>query len=312
MTTTRHLALALALGSLAATATAQSSVTIYGKLDVGFRKAVGSEDKEIATSGDSRLGFRGTEDLGGGLTAFFGMEHRFFPDTGTQDGDMFWKGYSRVGLSGAFGSVGLGRQYTSAFSLVQNKVDPFGGDTVAQVRDVAMRVGGITKVRVNNSVVYDFSAKGFKFGASVAEAAGNGTGVTDRPVSLAASYAGGPFFVAAGIENPAGEKDQQWNLAFGYTFGNKVELTAGYANGRTNADLDAKGFALGLNWPIGAGEIKAAWGTQRVDGETTAQKIGLGYHHYLSKRTMIYADLGHDSKAATEKTGYDLGIRHTF
>jgi predicted porin len=302
---------ALAALALAAAGAQAADVTIYGKLDVGARKAVGSADKEIATSGDSRLGFKGTEDLGGGLSAFFGMEHRFFPDTGTQDGDMFWKGYSKVGLAGAFGSVGLGRQYTAAFSLVQNKVDPFGGDTVAQVRDLAMRVGGITKVRVNNSVAYDFAANGFKVGATLAEAAGNGTALPDRPFSVAASYAAGPFFAAAGFENPAGDKDKQWNVALGYTFG-KAELTAGYAAGRTNADLEAKGFALGLNLPLGAGDLKAAYGTQRVDGNTTVQKIGLGYHYYLSKRTTLYADLGHDSKVATEKTGYDLGIRHNF
>jgi predicted porin len=302
---------ALALAALGLAATAHADVIVYGKLDVGLRKAVGSEDREVATSGDSRLGFKGTEDLGGGLSAFFGMEHRFLPDTGTQDGDMFWKGYAKVGLSGAFGSVGLGRQYTSAFSLVQNKVDPFGGDTVAQVRDVAMRVGGITKVRVNNSVAYDFAIGGLKLGATVAEAAGNGTGVTDRPLSFAASYATGPFFVAAGLENPAGDKDQQWNLALGYKIG-AIELTAGYADGRTSADLRAKGVALGLNWPVGPGEVKAAYGTQRLDGTTTAQKLGLGYHYYLSKRTTIYADIGHDGKAATEKTGYDLGIRHNF
>lgn len=307
--TTRHLALALALGTLAAGA--QAEVTIYGQLDIGLLKDIGSEDKEVATGSYSRLGFRGSEDLGGGMKAFFGMEHRFFPDTGIQDGDMFWKGYSKVGLSGAFGSVSLGRQYTAAFLMVQNKADPFKGFTVAQVRDVAMRVGGITKVRVNNSIAYDYSAKGFQFGATVAEAAGNGTGVTDRPMSVAASYTGGPFFVAAGIENPAGEKDQQWNLVFGYTLG-KVELTAGYADGRTNADVKARGYLLGMNWAVGAGEIKAAWGSQRVGDTTTAQKIGLGYQYNLSKRTAIYADVGHDQKSETEKTGYDLGIRHTF
>jgi predicted porin len=302
---------AVALAALGLAAAAQADVTIYGKLDAGFRKSVGSEDREIATSGDSRIGFKGTEELGNGLTAFFGMEHRFFPDTGVQDGDMFWKGYSKVGLSGAFGSIGLGRQYTSAFLLVQNKVDPFAGDTVAQVRDVAMRVGGITKVRVNNSVAYDFSAGGFKVGATVAEAAGNGTGVDNKPVSLAASYGKGPFFVAAGLENPAGENDKQWNLAVGYKIG-PVDLTAGYADGTTNADLEAKGYAIGMNWAVGTMDIKAAYGVQRLDGETTVQKLGLGVHYNLSKRTTIYADVGHDSKATTEKTGYDLGIRHWF
>lgn len=288
---------------------AQSSVAVYGKLDAGFKKGIGTEAKEIATSGDSRLGFRGTEDLGGGLSAFFQIEHRFFPDTGGIDGAQFWKGVSHVGLAGGFGRVGLGRQYTAAFSLVQNQIDPFGGDTVAQLRDVMMRVGGITKVRVDGSVRWDFSAAGFNVAASVAE--GDKNSGPDRPMSVAANYRNGPLFLAAGMEDPAGAEDEQWNLGAGYTIGGAT-LTAGYASGTTTADVKAKGWMLGLNWPIGVGTVKAAYGEQKRDGVKFAQKLGLGYHHALSKRTLIYADVGHDSKAATEKTGYDLGILHTF
>ncbi len=288
---------------------AQSSVTVYGKLDAGFKKGIGSEVKEIATSGDSRLGFRGTEDLGGGLSAFFQIEHRFFPDTGGIDGSVFWKGVSHVGLAGGFGRVGLGRQYIAAFSLVQNQIDPFGGDTVAQLRDVAMRVGGITKTRIDGSVRWDFSAAGFNLAASVAEADKNGG--PDRPMSVAANYRSGPLFLAAGIENPAGAEDEQWSLGAGYTIGGAA-LTAGYSSGTTNANVKAKGWMLGLNWPVGSGTFKAAYGEQKRDGAKFAQKLGLGYHHALSKRTLIYADLGHDSKAASDKTGYDLGILHNF
>lgn len=298
-----------ALASCAASAMAQSSVTVYGKFDIGARKAIGSNTTELATSGDSRLGFRGIEDLGGGLRAFFQLEHRFFPDTGTVDGAQFWKGISNVGLAGGFGRVGLGRQYTAAFSLVQNQVDPFGGDTVAQLRDVAMRVGGITKVRIDGSVRYDFSGAGFNVAASVAESRKNGG--PDEPLSIAANYSAGPIFVAAGYEDPAGAEDEQWNLGAGYTIGGAT-LTAGYASGTTNAKVQARGWMLGLNWPVGAGTVKAAYGEQKRGDRKFAQKLGLGYHYALSKRTLIYTDVGHDSKAATEKTGYDLGILHTF
>jgi predicted porin len=82
--------------------------------------------------------------------------------------------------------------------------------------------------------------------------------------------------------------------------------------GRSNADITAKGYVFGLNVPVGAGAFKAAYGTQKVGDTTTVQKVGLGYHYSLSKRTLIYTDVGHDSKASTAKTGYDLGIRHTF
>lgn len=297
--------LALAAGA----AHAQSNVTLYGKFDIGVRQAIGSDTREIATSGDSRLGVRGTEDLGGGLRAFFQLEHRFFPDTGTVDGPAFWKGISVVGLSGSFGRVGLGRQYIAAFSLVQNQIDPFGGDTVAQLRDVAMRVGGITRVRIDGSVRYDYSAAGFNVAASIAQAEKNGG--PDRPMSLAANYRVGPLLVAAGWEDPAGARDEQWNLGAAYNVGTAT-VSAGYAHGTTNAGLKAKGWMVGLNMPVGSGVFKAAYGEQDRAGTTFARKLGLGYHHSLSKRTLIYADVGHDNKAATRKTGVDLGILHTF
>lgn len=298
-----------AFATLAGGASAQSTVTIYGKFDIGFRKAIGTDNKEIATSGDSRLGFRGTEDLGGGLSAFFNIQHRFFPNNGAQDGAQFWKGISHVGLAGGFGRIGLGRQYIAAFSLVQDQVDPFEADTVAAVRDVGMRVGGITKVRIDSSIRYDFSASGINFAASIAEGSPNGG--PDRPVSIAANYKAGPLFVGLGWEDPAGARDNQWNVGAGYTLGTST-ITAGYARGRTVADVKATGYLLGLNVPVGPGAFKAAYGSQKVAGKTTAQKVGLGYHHSLSKRTLIYADVGHDRKATTQKTGYDLGIRHLF
>ena len=69
---------------------------------------------------------------------------------------------------------------------------------------------------------------------------------------------------------------------------------------------------LGLNVPVGAGVIKAAYGTNKVGGVTGAQKVGLGYHYFMSKRTMLYVDVAHDNKAAKNKSGMDFGIRHTF
>lgn len=301
--------LALLLGACGA-AQAQSTVTVYGKLDVGARKAIGSAGREIATGSDSRLGFRGTEDLGNGLQAFFGFEHRFFPDTGAVDGSQFWKGYANVGLAGSFGRAALGRQYVAAFSLAQNVIDPFGGDTVAQVRDVALRVGGITKVRIIDSVRYDYSADGRTVAVSVAES--NTNGGPDRPLSMAANLKTGPWLLAAGLEDPAGANDRQWNLGAAYNTGS-ITVSAGYADGKTDASVAAKGYALGLSMQAGpSGEFKAAYGTQTLGGVKTADKLGVGYHYSLSKRTLIYADAARDGKAAVEKTAYDLGIRHSF
>lgn len=298
-----------ALAAIAATASAQSSVTVYGKIDVGLRRAVGSDNNEVATGSDGRLGFRGTEDLGSGLSAFFQLEHRYLPQNGQIDGSQFWKGYSLVGLKSGYGTLTLGRQLIAAFALVQDQIDPFGADTVAGVRDVGMRVGGITKVRIDNSVRYDLAISGLNFAASIAEAAPNGG--PNRPTSVAVNWRSGPLFLAAGIENPAGPEDRQWNVGAAYDISGNT-LSAGYANGRTNAGNSAKGYILGLNVPLGSGTFKAAYGTRKLDGVTTASKIGLGYHYALSKRTTIYTDVANDSKQVSHKTGVDLGLRHTF
>lgn len=306
------LALAV-LGAFAGTAMAQSSVTIYGKVDQALGKAIGSDDKQVRDGGGSRLGFRGVEDLGGGLAAVFGFEHRFNPDTGTENAaGRFWQGYSTVGLRSAWGTVNLGRQYTPAFSLIQNQIDPFGGDTIANLRDFGIRTGGVTKVRVSDSVRYDFSAAGFNVAASIAEATQDSGAGPDRPWSVAANYSAGPLFVGVGYEDPQGANDKLLTAGARYAFG-PVTLSAGASTGRTSTDAKTRGYLVGVNWTLGPGDLKAGIAHQKTAGVTTNQRIGVGYHYNLSKRTKLYADVARESKILVDnKVGYDLGIQHNF
>ena len=307
----KHVLLFAALSAVAGAASAQSTVTVYGRLDQGVGKPLGSADKQLMDASGSRLGFRGSEDLGGGMRALFGFEHRFSPDTGAANAT-FWQGYSTVGLGTPYGRVNLGRQYTAAFSLIQNQIDPFGGDTVAQVRDIGMRVGGIPKTRVADSIRYDFGGNGFNVAASIAESQQPAAlAGPDRPLSIAASYEAGAFFVGVGYENPANANDDHWNLGARYKLG-PVDLSAGIARGTTAANTDASGYVVGARYLLGANELMAAYGRQKVNGRTTNAKLGLGLHHHLSKRTKLYVDVGHDSKLTQQKTGYDLGIYHSF
>jgi predicted porin len=296
----------LLCGSMAA---AQPSVELFGKLDLGVRRAVGGAARELAAGGDSRLGLRGQERLGGGTSAFFAIEHRFFADTGGPDGPAFWKGQSLLGVAGPFGRVAIGRQYTPAFSLAQNAIDPFGGDTVAQLRDVAMRVGAITRVRVDGSIRYDFAVGGLALAAALAESDKNGG--PNRPWSIGASYRAGPLLLVAGHEDPAGSHDAQSNLGAAFRWG-AASLSAGYASGSAAAGIAAKGWMVGLDWRLGMGNLKAAYGEQRRGDANFARKLGFGYHHAISARTLVYADIGNDRQAAGGRTGYDLGILHRF
>ena len=325
------------LGAFVGAASAQSSVTIYGFLDSSMTKPYASDDKQVADGafygGGSRLGFRGVEDLGGGYKATFGMEHRLNVDTGSQAAALFWQGYSTVGLVTPFGAINLGRQYTPAFLMIQNQIDPFGGETVAQGREVGMRFGvvaaggstgsAIYKTRVADSVRYDLSVGGFNLGASIAEsdpANGGGTAAaSDKPFSIAANYAAGPIWVGIGYENPADDDDKGWNIGGRYNFG-FLTAALGYSKGTTATGLDAKGWIVGATVPYGAFDFKVMYAKNEIDVVGETKKAGLGVHYNLSKRTKIYADVAKIGGSATvkaealsdNKTGYDLGLKHTF
>jgi len=75
-----------ALATIAGTASAQSSVTLYGRVDLSVGKYAGTEAKTMTNGSGSRFGVRGVEDLGGGLSAFFNIENRYDADTGAQQG----------------------------------------------------------------------------------------------------------------------------------------------------------------------------------------------------------------------------------
>ena len=303
------LALAV-LGAFAGAASAQSSVTLYGKLDLGFAKAAGSADKQVADGSSSRLGFRGVEDLGGGLKAMFQIEHRFNPDTGTVTNAAFWHGISTVGLGGSFGTVNLGRQYTAAFSLATNVIDPFGGDTVAGLRGESL-TKSVGRLRTENSVRYDGTFGGLKVAADIAETLAGGV---DRPYSVAAQYAAGPFMVAASYDNPTGANDNLLTVGGSYAFG-PAKVSLGIGRGDNNSNVEVKQALVGLTVSVGAaGQVLAGYAQQEVGTADATKKMSLGYRHNLSKRTQLYTDVTrvNDLLSKTEKTGYDFGVIHTF
>lgn len=300
------LALAV-LGAFAGAASAQSSVTLYGKVDLALGKATGSADKQVRDGAGSRLGIKGVEDLGGGMKALFGFEHRFDPDTGAQNSANMWNGYSTVGLGGAFGTVNLGRQYTSSFSLVQNAFDPFGGDTVAGLRDSSLRIAP-ARLRIANSIRYDGTFGGVKIAADIAER----TTGTDRPYTLAAQYAAGPVLAAISYENPEGGSDKLLNAGVAYTFG-PAKLALAGSTGKNAANASVKGYLIGATVNVGpAGRVLVGYAQNKVGSADADKKASVGYRHDLSKRTFLYTDFTRVNKLATEKSGYDFGVQHNF
>lgn len=338
------LALAV-LGAFAGAASAQSSVTLYGKVDLGVGKKAGTTDKAVMDGSGSRVGLRGVEDLGGGMKALFGFEHRFNPDTGkdaTNDSsngsapgnasNVFWNGYSTVGLGGAFGTVNLGRQYTAAFSLAQNAFDPFGGDTVGGLRGLSLTPStrlttdaaaaaatSAAKIRTADSIRYDGNFGGLKVAANVAEKGA----AQKRPYSVAAQYAAGPMTVGVAYENPGDADDNLTVAGVSYAFG-PAKVSLAMSTGKDADAVKIRGYLIGSSFNIGpAGQVLVGYAQVKEGTATPAKKASVGYRHNLSKRTQLYADYSRVNEPAvslnastarntSEKNAYDFGVLHTF
>lgn len=365
------LALAV-LGAFTGVASAQSSLTIYGKVDQAFGHKAGENDAYWADSGArSRLGFKGTEDLGGGLKANFVLEHSLNPDEGTsynscasnygknKDGSVntavintscsnqLWHGQSWVGLShSTYGSLAIGRQYTAAFSLAQNTIDPFNGDGHASLRNVLLvnedvgvknkdgvstTVAGLNDTRYDNSIRYDYSGYGINAALSLVQRGDKANGPDDkgeRSLSAAVNYTMGKLFLAAGVENKANAvaptSTTPWSGVGSYlvTLGTKYDfgfatVSAGYSTGAKDAETDVSGWLIGARVPFGKADLKVGYASSKIDGADRLGKTAIGVDYNLSKRTKVYADYARVSGDATQnmvtsKNAWLVGLQTNF
>lgn len=309
------------LASLGGAAAAQQ-VTLYGRVDLSLaQQADAVSNKELRNGSASRIGVRGTEDLGGGLKAVFQLEHRFAADTGEQlSSSRFWEGKSIVGLEGAFGRLTFGREENPAYTLSQFPADPWGTDTVAGNGSIIN--GRIGTTRYSSTINYRLASGGLTFAGQIAEAEGNtpsaaGAVAEDRPYSLGLAYAAGPLTLGLGYENPA-DADDDWTTLFGgYDFGAaRVGLLLGSG---TNTDGGKhESWLVTLTAPLGNGQLRVGYGElkNKTLDVVADKQFAVGYHYALSKRTTLYADVVNENRdglpSDRESTGYDIGIRHNF
>jgi predicted porin len=311
-----------ALACAAASAWAESSVTVFGFIEAQVgRQTQNAPGLKMFDMAGSRLGFKGEEDMGGGLKASFYLEHRLNPDDGTVSGaPTFWKGGSWVGLSSeGLGSVKLGRWWSQAFLKSQYAADPFGMGTLGEGTygsvgcGPAFSGGCLGAFWVNNSVTYENSIGPVSFGAQYgAEAIAPGG---KHPVNFGVSYSDGPLYIGAGYEaHNDGSADERWtSFAVNYNFG-VAKLYAGYGTGRDAAQVSRKNTLVGATMPVGQSEFVVSYDMQDQGGVRVENLLSLGYRYFLSKRTNIFAVLANDTKApaGTNKSGYALGVFHSF
>ena len=333
----KTMTLLAALGA-ATGAWAQSSVTVYGVIDQGFGKlnkgtsfltglpaglvgAPGVKTMKAVTS--SRLGFRGSEDLGDGLRANFSIEHRFAPDTGgIQFGQTgFFGGHSWVGLSKAsLGEVRLGRQFVPAH-YVALAGDPWGFDYTA-ASAYAFNKGGSTFSYAANSVGYKTPSffgglnsevvYGFREGGTAENPANN----PNHVISANVVYNKAPFYAGVGfskVHSATPTKNEYWVMTAAYDLG-VIRPIVSYSGSRANAVNLTHGFTLGAVATMGVTRVKAVYARLQPPGSNNeTNKFGIGADYAFSKRTSVYANAGTaDTEGRTRSTGFDVGLKHLF
>jgi predicted porin len=356
------IALAVAGATLAPAAMAQTAnpVTLYGRIWVAFENVkadggsaapIGSRNR-VSNNGSSLIGFRGTEDLGGGLKAFFQLETEVRPD---QNDSPFSNRNSGVGLQGNFGSVLLGR-WDTPFKLANSSIDPFGTTTIAGFTSAMSDRGNFDRREQNVVQYWSPNFSGLTFRASYTANEGKTATVNPVVTSFNAVYAQGPIYVSTAWEkhkdifknytgavaNVAGADETGVSLGGHVTFGpvrvggllQKFKKNGG----GTTRTSDQKAQMFNLIYTAGKnqfvyqlqrskdGATRATAATAVTEPDTKVNSVG--YFYNFSRRTTLVAvytqtknnvtglgNLGANTLAIAadqDPRGFSIGLRHTF
>lgn len=325
---------------------AQSSVQLYGLLDVSagqFQNAGGSKLKRLDSGNmsTSYFGLKGTEDLGGGLSASFQLESFFLVDSGGASRvpgvDAYWARNANVSLAGGFGRLKLGRQGPPLFvsTLLFNAFgDSFGfSPAIRQYYNAPYGTPLVGDSGWNNAVGY--STPGFGgLSANLLVAAGEGAATAKGP-NLGANvlYFSGPLALTAAWQKveaqgvlgraisafPGFSSQSAYQMGGSYNLG-FMKLFAQYGKISTDAtaDVDTTNLHLSASVPLGLGSMLATYGTtktktQNVAAQPESKMLSLGYVYSLSKRTDLYAVYMSDKYTGLASgTTLATGVRHTF
>jgi len=313
-----------ALGAFAGAVSAQSSVTMFGVVDLNLLSVDNDQRTySMGASGmsSSRLGFRGVEDLGGGLKAGFWLEMGLAPDTG-RNGEQWGNGAAGTGnelifnrrstlsLSNQWGELRLGRDYVATF-WNWTVFDPFGTNGVGAATNLVLpgelvAAGAATGssfgtlVRANNMVAYILPSGQFGPGlyGQVQMAAGEGA-TGNKYWGGRIGYAAGPFDVAASygysdcIDLACSIDLTQWNIGGSWNFG-FMKLSGFYGDISGDGPGGSAGrdnWFVGASAPFGQWNFKASYGGTNGNDQLSSRNAtqwALGADYNLSKRTALY------------------------
>ncbi len=312
----------IAMAAVAVTGVASAQATIYGIMDMGYGSTTTESAAGVqsaATSGmqsgfqsGSRWGMKGSEDLGGGLSASFQLESSITADTAASTG---FTRTSKLALSGGFGTVSFGVQYTPSFSLV-GATDVTGTDGSAtsnlynSVRSDSLFM--YTTPSINGVTVTAASS-----GDSVETTAGSDTKTAISDVAI--RYAAGALTLgiarastqatAAGVQAAATKQT---------TIGATYDLGAAklYINKMTSttSSVDTGETNVGVKMPMGAATLYAGWGRNTATSSTSSSDYTVGGDYAMSKRTNAYARMYKRQvvNVGAITNGIAIGVRHAF
>ncbi|MBZ2209601.1 porin [Massilia soli] len=329
---------ALLAAALPLMASAQSAVTVYGQLDAALAHedadapGVASRTALHAGQASSRIGFRGTEDLGGGMKALFNVEAGYGIDTGMGDSALFGR-RAVVGLEGNFGQVTIGREYTPIDNI--SGATHILGQGFYGTNLNAFANGRMTR-RISNSVNYKSKPMaGLKFSAAV------GLGETPAGPSqdlktVSVEYQQGKLFAGIGYatyDRLASGNDREMIFGAAYAVG-ALEFKGNYMVGdQTGPNNRYTQANLGAAMTFGAGKLYGNLQQSKLQNGARGNGYAVSYAYSLSKRTNVYASYGttvNNERAAfslsaagstitppasalgADPVAYAAGVRHTF
>jgi predicted porin len=300
-----------ALASLSGVASAQSTVTLWGIVDATLAHGNGSVSKktQLTNSGltSSRLGLRGTEDLGGGMSASFWLEAGVNNDTGTGSATntnnqasggalpglaggqgLVFNRRSTVSLQGNWGELRVGRDFTPQYRNL-SVFDPFENNGIGTGQNDISIITGVTQTRASNSIAYlwNTSASGWGtlrdgvYASAMYYLGENSTGATKKDgtgFGLRVGYAAGPLNIAAavskttyttaGASGVAGLVGDVHQNNIGASYNFGVATAMAEYSSDKNGPLSAKGYLVGATVPVGAGVVRASYSRYRSDAAT--------------------------------------------
>ena len=320
---------------------AQSSVTIYGRVNTTIEhQKVGKESVTGMYNNNSRIGFKGVEDLGNGLKAGFVLEAGFNSDDGS--GPLTFARQSEVNLSGNFGMVRLGNFYPESYYATSDYIGMHNHETGSSSDALYVDPAWFYGTGNGNKVAYrtpTFNNFWAEASVSMHEKANAAPAVNKNGYDLAANYNNGPLSLGAGYSY--WNSNYQAALRGLYTFG---QFTVGAYYQRNKDDNAILGtgagtrnnFRLSAMYVLNASEFHVNVGRANKwsnVSDSAATQWTLGYNYNLSKRTKIYTyytrinsgkGMDYSSGAASfdsikagtnagdNFSSFALGVRHNF